>query len=65
MVKPYGAVFRSRHSDVNADGCVMLDNEASHDNYFRTLQLVTSTHVVFCINRGTARMDRFSSFWCS
>ena len=47
-----GDVLCSRHSVVGPDGCTVLDNEASHENYFRTLQFVTSTHVVFFINRG-------------
>ena len=48
----YGDVLCSRHSVVGPDRCTVLDNEASHEHYFRTLQFVTSTHVVFFIHRG-------------
>ena len=48
----YGDVLCSRHSVVSPDSCTVLDNEGSHHTYCRTVQFVTSTHIVSCINRG-------------
>ena len=64
VVEPYNATLSVHQLVENADECMVLDNEALYDIFFRTLKLTTPTfgdlnHLISAVMSGVTCCLRF------
>jgi tubulin beta len=64
VVEPYNATLSVHQLVVNADECMVLDNEALYDICFHTLKLTTPSCKLICSTKAAFRCKIFCKMLC-